>query len=396
MDPLNVTHDLAPYLQGLPELAEQSIGLSDPNPRVACRLILANGHLFEGHTQAAGHAHAEALALHAAHAAGASTQGAHAIVTLEPCSHHGRTPPCADALVRAGVARVTVALPDPNPLVAGQGLARMRAAGIHVDLLHPDHPLAVHTRELNIGFLHRMRTGLPWVRLKVAASLDGITALPSGVSQWITSQAARTDGHAWRRRAGAVITGIGTVLEDDPRLDVRLVPTTHQPVRVVVDSQLDTPLTARLLQPPGHVWLYTARSLAAQGEAPTPRQRALEAAGAHLTSCPGPSTTPDGPAKVHLRDMLADLGRRQINELHLEAGHKLNGSFVREGLVDEVLLYMAPTLLGQGAGLSQFGPLLQLQDGYALAWFDAQRVGPDLRLRARRATPTSSPLAALP
>lgn len=370
---------LEPLFKGLPELAEQSVGLSDPNPRVACRLVLANGQVFESHTQAAGQAHAEAMALQAAHAAGANTQGAHAIVTLEPCSHHGRTPPCADALVRAGVGRVTVALQDPNPVVAGQGIARLRAAGIEVNVLPIDHPLTLHTRELNIGFLHRMRTGLPWVRMKMAASMDGITALPNGVSQWITSEAARTDGHAWRRRAGAVLTGIGTVLEDDPRLDVRLVSTPHQPVRVVVDSQLDTPPTARIVQPPGTVWLYTASDAATQPQ----RYQALQDASVHITHCPGASKAPGSSAKVDLRAMLADLGQRQINELHLEAGHKLNGSFLREGLVDEVLLYMAPTLLGQGAGLSNFGPLQALDQGVALQWVDATPMGPDLRLRAR-------------
>ena len=378
--PTPPTPALEPLFQGLPELAEQSMGLSDPNPRVACRLVLANGAVFEGHTQAAGHAHAEAMALQAAQAAGANTQGAHAIVTLEPCSHQGRTPPCADALVRAGVTRVTIALQDPNPLVAGQGIARLRAAGLQVDLLPTDHPLALHTRELNVGFLHRMRTGLPWVRMKMAASMDGITALPNGVSQWITSEAARADGHAWRRRAGAVLTGIGTVLEDDPRLDVRLVPTAHQPVRVVVDSQLETPPSARILQPPGAVWIYTALDITA----PAMRVQALQAAGVQITSCPGASKSPSGPAKVDLHAMLADLGQRHINELHLEAGHKLNGSFLREGLVDEVLLYLAPTLLGQGAGLSNLGPLQALDQGVTLQWISAHAVGADLCLRARR------------
>jgi len=378
--PATPTTALEPLFQGLPELAEQSVGLSDPNPRVACRLVLANGQVFEGHTQAAGQAHAEAMVLQAAQAAGASTQGAHAIVTLEPCSHHGRTPPCADALVRAGVGRVTVALQDPNPKVAGQGIARLRAAGIDVDVLHTNHPLALHTRELNVGFLHRMRTGLPWVRMKMAASMDGVTALPNGVSQWITSEAARADGHAWRRRAGAVLTGIGTVVEDNPRLDVRLVSTHHQPVRVVVDSQLDTPSTARIVQPPGTVWLYTATDAATQPQ----RYQQLQDAGVHITHCPGASKAPGGPAKVDLHAMLADLGQRHINELHLEAGHKLNGSFLREGLVDEVLLYMAPTILGQGAGLSNFGPLQVLDQGVALQWIDVTPMGPDLRLRARR------------
>ncbi|HMR68821.1 MAG TPA: bifunctional diaminohydroxyphosphoribosylaminopyrimidine deaminase/5-amino-6-(5-phosphoribosylamino)uracil reductase RibD, partial [Rubrivivax sp.] len=227
-------------------LAERSIGLSDPNPRVGC-LIVGDGWRAEGFTQEAGGAHAEVMALRAARAAGHDPRGSTVYVTLEPCAHHGRTPPCCDALVDAGVARVVAAVGDPNPLVAGQGLARLRTAGIAVDMAAA--PLAVQARAINIGFFSRMQRGRPWVRMKVAASLDGRTALPNGTSQWITGQAARADGHAWRKRSGAVLTGIGTVLADDPRLDVRMVEALHQPLRVVVDSRLRTPPTARLLSP---------------------------------------------------------------------------------------------------------------------------------------------------
>lgn len=376
----------APWLDGLNDLAAQAVGLSDPNPRVACRLVTPAGQVFEGHTQAAGGPHAEVMALRAAQAAGADLRGATALVTLEPCSHHGRTPPCCDALIAAGVAHVVVALADPNPLVGGQGLARLRAAGVRVDLLDPQHPLALASRELNIGFLSRMERGRPWVRLKVAASLDGTTALANGTSQWITGDAARTDGHAWRRRASALLTGIGTVQQDDPRLDVRLVDTPRQPRRVVVDSRLDISPAARILPPPGEVLVYTACPPGERAE----HRDALARLGVTVIDCPGPVRGPGpdnsagtGHAKVDLAAVLRDLAQRDTNELHLEAGHKLNGSFLREGLVDELLLYLAPTLLGPGLGLAHLGPLTGLEQGIALAFTEATPVGPDLRLRAR-------------
>ena len=370
-------------LLGLNELAAQAVGLSDPNPRVACRLLLADGRVAEGFTQAAGGPHAEIMALRAAQAAGASTQGATALVTLEPCSHHGRTPPCCDALMAAGVARVVVALADPNPLVGGQGIARLRAAGVVVEVLPATHPLAVATAELNVGFLHRMATGLPWVRMKVAASLDGTTALANGVSQWITSPAARADGHAWRKRAGAVLTGMGTVAADDPRLDVRLVPTARQPLRVVVDSRLDIAPTARLLPAPGQALIYTALTPAQL--AAHPQHAALTALGATLASC----AEADRP-KVDLPALLRDLGQRGINELHVEAGHQLNGSLLKAGLVDELLVYLAPTLLGPGAGLAALGPFTAMAQALAWRFVDMAPIGPDVRLRLQRAsTPPS-------
>ncbi len=349
------------------ELAHQAIGLSDPNPRVGCVIVAADGRVIgRGHTQRAGEAHAEAMALRVASANGERTAGATVYVTLEPCSHHGRTPPCCDALIEAGVARVVMSVRDPNPLVAGAGAARLRAAGIVV----AEGPLAAESRELNIGFFSRMERGRPWVRLKAAMSLDGKTALMNGQSQWITGEAARIDGHAWRKRAGAILTGVGTVLEDDPRLDVRLVATEVQPLRVIVDSRLQTPPAARILAPPGRVLVY-----AAQAEASV--HAALMAGGAEIAFAPNAS------GKVDLAAMLADLAQRGINELHVEAGHKLNGSFVRDGLVDEYLVYLAPKLIGVGRELAAIAPLVRLDDAVSLHFVSVARVGNDLRITAR-------------
>ena len=362
------------------QLSEEALCLSNPNPRVGCVIVSPDGRVIgEGHTQAAGGPHAEVMALRMAQREGHDTSGATAYVTLEPCSHHGRTPPCCDALIAAGIARVVVASLDPNPRVAGRGIERLRIAGVAVDRLDHDDPLAQAVRELNIGFFSRMLRGRPWVRLKAAISLDGRTALASGESQWITGEAARADGHGWRARACAVLTGIGTVLEDDPMLDVRLVETPRQPHLVVVDSRLETPLDARLFGAPAHglsrqILIYTASQDAT-------RTTALQARGATVILCPG--QRPGAEAKVDLPAMLQDLARREVNELHVEAGHKLNGSFLREGLVDECLFYLAPTLLGQGSGVAHFGPLQRLSDGVPLAFQSVDRVGDDLRILAR-------------
>jgi diaminohydroxyphosphoribosylaminopyrimidine deaminase/5-amino-6-(5-phosphoribosylamino)uracil reductase len=348
-------------------LARQAVGLTGPNPRVGCVIVSAGGELLgRGHTQPAGQAHAEIMALRDAQARGNDVRGATAFVTLEPCSHHGRTGPCCDALVAAGIARVVASLQDPNPQVAGEGFGRLRAAGVQVEV----GPGAEASRELNLGFFSRMRRGTPWVRMKIAASLDGQTALEDGRSQWITGEAARTDGHAWRARACAVLTGIGTVLEDDPRLDVRLVPAPRQPHLVVVDSRLETPLGARLFLPGRQLFIYTATDDAA-------RRTALEAQGATVVPLPGPG------GKVDLAAMLRDLARREVNELHVEAGHKLNGSLVREGLVDEFLVYLAPKLLGAGRGMVQIGPLASLENAVQLEFREIGPVGADLRLLAR-------------
>ena len=365
--------------RSLAQLAKLSVGLSEPNPRVACRIACKSGGYFDGFTQPAGSHHAEIHALQSAYASGAEVRGATVFVTLEPCSHHGRTPPCCDALIAAGIAKIVVATLDPNPKVGGRGLQLLRAAGIEVELLPPDSEAARASRELNIGFFSRMIRGRPWVRMKTAASLDGTSALANGASQWITRPHARADGHAWRARACAVLTGIGTVLADDPMLDVRELPVQRQPHLVIVDSRLETPPTARLFNLPAQglsrqIWIYTASDDSA-------RRQALEARGATVIAMPGAGE--QGHRKVDLGAMLRDLAGKEVNELDLEAGQKLNGSFIREGLVDECLLYLAPRLLGPGQGLAGFGPLESLDEGVHLAYQSVDRVGEDLRILAR-------------
>jgi diaminohydroxyphosphoribosylaminopyrimidine deaminase/5-amino-6-(5-phosphoribosylamino)uracil reductase len=348
-------------------LAERAIGLSDPNPRVGCVVVAADGAVLgRGHTQEAGAAHAEIMALRDAAARGADVRGATVYVTLEPCSHHGRTPPCADAIVAAGVTRVVMAMRDPNPLVSGQGAARLAAAGVLVEAGAGER----EARELNIGFVSRMERGRPWLRMKAAVSLDGRSALVGGASQWITGEAARADGHAWRKRAGALLTGVGTVREDDPRLDVRLVATARQPLRVIVDSRLETPVTARIVEPPGSVLLYAASNDSA-------RRAALAARDVEVVLKPSAS------GKVDLVAMLADLGMRGINELHVEAGEKLNASLLAAGLVDELLVYVAPRLIGSGRGLAALGPIERLDQALGFAFTSVTRVGDDLRLILR-------------
>ena len=348
-------------------LAEHAIGLSDPNPRVGCVIVGTDGTVLgRGHTQAAGDAHAEVMALRDAASRSADVRGATVFVSLEPCAHHGRTPPCADALVAAGVGRVVMAMRDPNPQVAGRGATRLASAGIVVE----EGLRAAEAHELNIGFVSRMTRGRPWLRLKVAVSLDGRTALADGSSQWITGEVARNDGHAWRKRAGAVLTGAGTVRDDDPRLDVRHVETARQPLRIVVDSRLETPPDARIVAPPGQVLVYGAIDDA-------PRRRALEARGVGIALMSLPA------GKVDLAAMVADLGTRGINELHVEAGEKLNASLLAAGLVDELLVYVAPSLIGAGRGLAALGPIASLDDKLAFAFTHVDRVGDDLRLRLR-------------
>lgn len=348
-------------------LAERASANCRPNPAVGAVLLDANQNILgQGHTQQAGGPHAEIMALRDAAAKGNSVVGCTAYVTLEPCCHHGRTGPCCDALIAAGVKKVVASMADPNPLVAGQGFARLRAAGIEVEV----GPGAAESRELNIGFFSRMIRKTPWVRMKVAASLDGQTALLNGQSQWITGDAARADGHAWRARSCAVLTGIGTVLADNPRLDVRLVDATRQPHIVIVDSNLETPLDAHILGAGRARFIYAA----ANNDA---KKAALQALGVVVIHMP------DANGKVDLAAMLRDLAQREVNELHVEAGHKLNGSFIRAGLVDEFLVYLAPRLLGLGQGMASFGPLQSLSEAAQLQFMSTDRVGDDLRIRAR-------------
>lgn len=344
------------------ELAARGLYTTTPNPRVGC-VIVSNGAVVgEGWHAQAGELHAEPLALQAA---GARAAGATIYVTLEPCAHHGRTPPCVDALVRAKPARVVAAMQDPNPKTAGRGFEQLRAAGITVDA----GLMETEARELNIGFVSRMTRGTPWVRMKVAASLDGRTALANHQSQWITGAEARRDGHAWRARACAVLTGVGTVKDDDPLLTVRDVATTRQPYRVVVDSRLQTPLTAKVLGP--------GTIIAAAG-VDAPRSVALRARGAEVV------VLPNHEGKVELPALLQELARRGCNEVHVEAGHKLNGSLLDEGLVDELLIYLAPCILGDTAqGMFHLPPLQNLAQRRNVKMTDIARIGDDVRILAR-------------
>jgi len=346
--------------------AEKALFITSPNPRVGCVIINAQGVLLgAGHTQPAGQAHAEIMALQDAKQRGLDVAGAIAYVSLEPCSHQGRTGPCCEALIQAGLSRVVVAVQDPNPQVSGSGITRLRQSGMQVDV----GILQDEARALNQGFFKRMTTGLPWMRLKVAASLDGQTALSNGVSQWITSAAARQDGHAWRARACALLTGIGTVLEDDPQLNVRDIDSPRQPTLVIVDSKLETPLNAKLWQTQREVWIYCAIEAA-------DRRAALEAKGARVVCLP------NAHGKVDLRAMQQDLGQRSINEVHIEAGFKLNGSLLGDGLVDELLVYLAPMLIGNGLGIANLGPFASLSQALKLDIRNVVSVGDDIRVIA--------------
>ncbi len=344
------------------ELAAQGLNTTTPNPRVGCVIVHEGKTAGEGWHAKTGEAHAEPIALAAA---GAKANGATVYVTLEPCAHHGRTPPCVDGLIEAKPVRVVAAMQDPNPLTAGKGLEKLRAAGIKVEVGLMEN----EARELNVGFVSRMTRGTPWVRIKVAASLDGRTALADGQSQWITGADARRDGHAWRARACAVLTGVGTVKDDDPQLTVREVETTRQPLRVVVDSRLQTPLTAKVLGP--------GTIIAAAG-VDAPRSVALRAKGAEVV------VLPNHEGKVELPALLQELARRGCNEVHVEAGHKLNGSLLREGLVDELLIYLAPNILGDTAqGMFHLPPLKSLDERRTVNITDVCRIGADVRVLAR-------------
>lgn len=345
-------------------LAELGLCSTSPNPRVGCVIVREGQVVGRGWHVRAGDPHAE---VHALRQAGEQARGATAYVTLEPCSHHGRTPPCADALVAAGVSRVVAAMQDPNPLVAGAGLRRLEAAGIAC----ASGLLEAEARELNIGFVSRMTRGRPWLRLKAAASLDGKTALNNGASQWITGPEARQDGHRWRARACAILTGIGTVRDDDPQLSVRGVETERQPLKVVVDSRLELSPAARLFE-------AGARVLVASALDDRQKARPLLDRGAEWVCLP------DARGKVDLAALLQELGRRGINELHGEAGCKLNGSLMQAGLVDELLLYLAPCLVGdQARGLFHLPELACLEERRTLKIHSLGLVGQDLRLVAR-------------
>jgi diaminohydroxyphosphoribosylaminopyrimidine deaminase / 5-amino-6-(5-phosphoribosylamino)uracil reductase len=351
------------YMAQALRLAEKGLYSTSPNPRVGC-VIVRNGEVVgTGWHERAGQAHAE---IHALKAAGPAAEKATVYVTLEPCSHHGRTPPCAEALVEARVAKVIMAMEDPNPLVAGAGCALLKAAGIEVEA----SLMESQARELNIGFVSRMTRGRPWVRMKIAASLDGKTGLNNGTSQWITGKAARRDGHRLRARSCAILTGIGTVLADDPELSVRHIQTPRQPLRVVVDSRLEIPVDAKLLRGSGEL-IFTAN--AAEG-----RIGALQDMGANVIVMPDQNT------RVNLGDMMHKLADLEINEVLVEAGSALNGALISEGLVDELIIYLAPTLIGDAAkGMMKLPELTDLSEKRALKIHDFRSVGEDLRITAR-------------
>jgi len=345
------------------DLAARGLYTTTPNPRVGCVIVKDGVVVGDGWHEKAGLPHAEVLALKAA---GERVRGAALYLNLEPCSHHGRTPPCVDAIIEAGVKRVVAATGDPNPKVAGAGFAKLRAAGIAVEQgLREDE-----ARELNIGFLARMTRGRPWVRMKIAASLDGRTALASGKSQWITGEAARGDGHRWRARACAVLTGFGTVRDDDPQLNVRGVNTPRQPLKIVVDSKFETSPSARLLK--------EGKTLVVGAVNDAKRIAALKGVGAEV------AIIPNDDGKVELFKLMEELARRELNEIHVEAGTKLNGSLLQAGVVDELLVYLAPSLIGDsGRGMFNLPELTELSQTKALKIREVERIGEDLRILAR-------------
>jgi diaminohydroxyphosphoribosylaminopyrimidine deaminase/5-amino-6-(5-phosphoribosylamino)uracil reductase len=350
-------------------LAERGLYTTDPNPRVGCVLVREGAVVGEGWHDRAGGPHAEIVALELA---GERARGATAYVTLEPCCHHGRTPPCSDALVRAGVKRVVAAMPDPNPRVAGKGLEQLAQAQIEVE----SGLLAAQAEALNPGFVMRMRHGRPMVRCKLAMSLDGRTAMASGESKWITGEAARQDVHRLRARSSAIVTGIGTVLADDPSMTVRLsdpVPDGkgRQPLRVVLDPHLSMPETARMLSLPGRTLIVTATDEPAL-------QETLAQAGAEVLSLPARADAIDLPG------LLAHLAAEEVNEVLLETGATLSGAMLKAGLIDELVLYVAPHLMGDGArGLFHLPELRKMDERIELEIFDVRSIGRDWRFQAR-------------
>ncbi|MBU3558313.1 bifunctional diaminohydroxyphosphoribosylaminopyrimidine deaminase/5-amino-6-(5-phosphoribosylamino)uracil reductase RibD [Polynucleobacter sp. Nonnen-W13] len=354
--------------------AQNALYLSNPNPRVGCIIVKGGVVIGRGHTHRVGGSHAEVQALADVKANGLDAVGSTIYVTLEPCNHTGRTPPCVDALIAAKPSLVIAAMSDPNPLVGGKGLERLKAAGIDVrcGLLESE------AQALNQGFISRMTRGLPWVRMKIAASLDGKTALANGQSQWITGPLARADGHHWRAQACAILTGVGTVKEDDPSLDVRDVKTERQPWRIIVDSKLETPLNAKVLsksQASGVI--LVCASLDSQES--QDKAKALDALGVEVLAIANAN------GKVDLPKLFAYLAKeRHMNEIHVEAGFKLNGSLLRENCVDELLLYYAPFFMGEGIGMTNIAPLTALDQRQDWQIIDQTLFGSDLRLRLNK------------
>jgi diaminohydroxyphosphoribosylaminopyrimidine deaminase / 5-amino-6-(5-phosphoribosylamino)uracil reductase len=355
------------------ELAKRGLFTTSPNPRVGCVIVRDNQIIGEGWHQIVGGPHAEVLAIRDAHAKGHNLRGATAYVTLEPCSHFGRTPPCADALVREQLGVVVAAMGDPNPLVNGQGFDKLREVGIVVrcGLLEKE------AKELNPGFISRVTRNRPYVRMKAGMTLDAKVALSDGRSQWITSEAARSDGHAWRAQSCVILTGIGTVRDDNPQLNVRAVETQRQPLRVVLDSALEIDVNAKIFDA-GPVLIVTATDLAAQSK----KIADLQARGAEVVAQPG--SFKEGRPKTDLHAVMKMLSERGWSEVHVEAGGKLNGSLLREGLVDELLLFVAPSLIGAGQPFADLPEVASLSQKHEFEFIAVDRIGDDVRLRARR------------
>jgi len=355
------------WMQRALELARGVLYLTAPNPRVGCVIVRDGQVIGEGATQRAGGPHAEIMALRDAKARGHAVAGATVYVTLEPCSHQGRTPPCVDALLAARPARVVMAMHDPNPQVSGRGLRKLREAGIEAVA----GVCAEDALDVNPGFVARMTRGTPWVWLKLAASLDGRTALQNGESQWITGEAARADGHHWRARSCLVLTGLGTVLADDPQLTVRDAATARAPRRAVVDGRFQIPESVRLFDG-GEVIVFTARRDPAKAER-------LAARNVQVVELPEAT-----PGRVDLPAMMRWLGSHDVNEVHVEAGASLSGALLAADCVDELLVYLAPVLLGDARGMTQLPRLDRLDQAHRFAFCDdVVQLGADLRLRAR-------------
>ena len=352
--------------------AQKALYLANPNPRVGCVIVSDGKVIGRGFTQQVGGPHAEVQALADAKSHSHSVDGSTVYVTLEPCNHTGRTPPCVDALIAAKPAKVIVAMRDPSPLVPGKGIERLKAAGIEVQC----GLLEAEAQMLNRGFVSRMTRGLPWVRMKIAASLDGKTALPDGRSQWITGPLARADGHHWRAQACAIVTGVGTVKEDDPSLNVRDVATQRQPWRIIIDSKLETPLTAKILNNIGGQSGVMIVCANLRDQVIQDKARAFKDRGIEVIAISNPS------GKVDLPALFSYLAKeREMNEIHIEAGFKLNGSLIREGCVDELLLYYAPFFMGEGIGMANVSALTLLGERQDWKIFDQSLFGSDLRLR---------------
>lgn len=348
------------------QLTERGRDTATPNPNVGCVIVKGGRIIGEGAHAKAGELHAEALALAAATE---SVEGATVYVTLEPCAHQGRTPPCADALALAKVARVVAALEDPNPLVHGRGATILRDAGIKVEI----GLMAAQAEEAHRGFLHRMRFGRPWMRIKAAASIDGRIALANGASQWITGEAARRDVHALRARSCAMLTGAGTVMSDDPELTVRHVPCSRQPRRVIIDSRLDIEPAARILKGEPPIIFTVSEDMA--------KRRQLEALGAEVVDAP---VDPLKPGKTDLVAIAQELGARGFNEVTVETGGKLNGSLIAAAVIDEIVLYLAPRILGNTAqGLFALPEFTSLDQTLHPRIVDVRSVGGDLRVTMR-------------